>query len=76
MAAMEPGHYVTHSAKPEWGVGEVLTKSGDRLQVQFQHGLVTLDNRIAGQFLAKAPRPPGAVPRARKTSKAKKKPAE
>lgn len=72
---MEPGQYVTHSAKPEWGVGEVLTKSGDRLQVQFQHGLVTLDARIAGQFLAKAPRPPGAEPRARKAGKAKKKKA-
>jgi hypothetical protein len=52
----------------------VLTRSGDRLQVQFQHGLVTLDNKIAGQFLEKAPRPEGAVsrakkPRAKKTAK-------
>jgi hypothetical protein len=70
---MDQGHYVTHRVKPEWGVGEILTKSGDRLQVQFQHGLVTLDARIAGQYLEKAPRPEGAEPRARKAAKTRKK---
>ena len=66
MKPMNQGDYVSHSARPDWGVGEVLTRSGDRLQVQFQHGLVTLDNKIAGQFLEKAPRPEGAVSRAKK----------
>jgi hypothetical protein len=66
MKPMNQGDYVSHRARPDWGVGEVLTRSGDRLQVQFQHGLVTLDNKIAGQFLEKAPRPEGAVSRAKK----------
>ncbi len=70
---MDQGHYVTHRIKPEWGVGEILTKQGDRLQVQFAHGLVTLDAKIAGQYLEKAPRPEGATPRAKKAPKAKKK---
>ncbi len=44
---MKEGHYIQHRTRSEWGVGRVLSRAGDRAQVQFDHGLVLLDLRVA-----------------------------
>lgn len=44
---MKEGTYVKHRTRTEWGVGCVLHRSADRAQVQFDHGLVLLDLRVA-----------------------------
>jgi len=33
----EPGVYVRHPKKPEWGVGQVQSAIGDRVTVMFEH---------------------------------------
>ena len=44
---MKEGKYIQHRTRSEWGVGLVLNRTGDRAQVQFDHGLVLLDLRVA-----------------------------
>jgi transcription elongation factor GreA-like protein len=33
----EPGQYVRHPQRPEWGVGQVQSVVGDRVTVNFEH---------------------------------------
>jgi hypothetical protein len=33
----EPGSYVRHPKKPEWGLGQVQSAIGDRVTVMFEH---------------------------------------
>ena len=33
----EPGAYVRHPKKPEWGRGQVQSAIGDRVTVMFEH---------------------------------------
>jgi hypothetical protein len=33
----EPGVYVRHPKKPEWGLGQVQSAIGDRVTVMFEH---------------------------------------
>ncbi len=33
----EPGIYVRHPKKPEWGLGQVQSAIGDRVTVMFEH---------------------------------------
>lgn len=45
-AEFEPGQYVRHSAKPEWGLGQVQSAIGARVTVMFEHaGKVVVDTR-------------------------------
>lgn len=54
MTDVDAGDFVRHSARPEWGIGRVLRRAGERLDVQFQHGLVALKLSVAGAFLEPA----------------------
>jgi Protein of unknown function (DUF3553) len=45
-AALEPGMLVRHPTQADWGVGQVQSKIGDRITVNFEHqGKVVLDGR-------------------------------
>ena len=48
---MDQGDFLRHRARPEWGIGQVLLKADDRLEVQFNHGLVPLKLSIASAYL-------------------------
>jgi hypothetical protein len=44
----EPGTYVRHPKKPEWGLGQVQTALGPKVTVMFEHaGKVVVDTDIA-----------------------------
>jgi hypothetical protein len=44
----EPGVYVRHPKKPEWGQGQVQSAIGDRVTVMFEHaGKVVIDTKQA-----------------------------
>ncbi|MGL5011029.1 MAG: DUF3553 domain-containing protein [Paracoccaceae bacterium] len=46
-AALEPGMLVRHPAEPDWGLGQVQSKIGDRITVNFEHqGKVVFDGRL------------------------------
>ncbi|WP_050525401.1 DUF3553 domain-containing protein [Pseudorhodobacter aquimaris] len=44
---LEPGMLVRHPQQLDWGVGQVQSRVGDRITVNFEHqGKVTIDGRI------------------------------
>ncbi|MDG4648362.1 DUF3553 domain-containing protein [Roseibacterium sp. SDUM158017] len=43
---LEPGMFVRHPARPDWGLGQVQSNVGGRLTVNFENeGKVVLDGR-------------------------------
>jgi hypothetical protein len=48
---MDQGDFIRHRARPEWGIGQVLLKADDRIEVQFTHGLVPLKLSVASAYL-------------------------
>jgi Protein of unknown function (DUF3553) len=48
---MDQGQFIRHRARPEWGIGQILRRADDRIDVQFQHALVTLRLSIAATHL-------------------------
>lgn len=43
---LEPGMLVMHPQKPDWGVGQVQSRIGDRVTVNFpEAGKVVIDGR-------------------------------
>ena len=51
----EPGQYVRHPQKPEWGLGQVQTAIGHRVTVMFEHaGKVLVDTSVVVLELARA----------------------
>ena len=43
---LEPGMLVRHPDRPDWGLGQVQSKIGDRITVNFEHaGKVVIDGR-------------------------------
>lgn len=50
-AAMEPGQFVRHPARPDWGVGQVQSAIGNRVTVNFENaGKIVLN--LAATHLA------------------------
>lgn len=48
-AFLEPGMLVRHPGQPEWGLGQVQSRVGHRITVNFEHaGKVVLDGRVVG----------------------------
>jgi FKBP-type peptidyl-prolyl cis-trans isomerase 2 len=43
-AIIEPGMRVRHPGKPDWGVGQVQSVTGDRVTVNFEHAGKVLIN--------------------------------
>ena len=48
---MDQGQFIRHRARPEWGIGQILRRADDRIDVQFQHALVTLRLSVAATHL-------------------------
>lgn len=45
--AIEPGRWVRHPGRPDWGLGQVQSAIGDRVTVNFEHaGKVVVDARV------------------------------
>jgi hypothetical protein len=45
-SALEPGMMVRHPQAPEWGLGQVQSRVGERVTVNFEHqGKVVIDGR-------------------------------
>ena len=45
-ALLEPGMFVRHPARPDWGLGQVQSNTGRRVTVNFEHaGKVVIDSR-------------------------------
>jgi Protein of unknown function (DUF3553) len=43
---LEPGMLVRHPGCPDWGTGQVQSRIGDRITVNFEHaGKVVIDGR-------------------------------
>lgn len=41
--------FVRHPQQPDWGMGQVQSRIGDRITVNFEHqGKVTVDGRVIG----------------------------
>lgn len=41
---LEPGMFVRHPARPDWGLGQVQSNVGGRITVNFEHaGKVSID---------------------------------
>ena len=58
---MKEGKYIQHRTRTEWGVGLVLQRTGDRAHVQFDHGLVVLDLRVAEPLFEQVAAPDAAT---------------
>jgi transcription elongation factor GreA-like protein len=61
---MDEGDFVRHRARPEWGIGQVLRRGDDRLDVQFPHGLVALKMSVAAPLLERVSKSEAAAARA------------
>jgi len=49
---LEPGMLVRHPQAPDWGIGQVQSRIGDRITVNFEHaGKQVLDGRRVQLFL-------------------------
>ena len=45
-AFLEPGMFVRHPQRPDWGLGQVQSTIGGRITVNFEHeGKVVIDGR-------------------------------
>ncbi|MDB6453287.1 DUF3553 domain-containing protein [Falsirhodobacter sp. 20TX0035] len=43
---LEPGMLVRHPSQPDWGLGQVQSRIGNRITVNFEHaGKVVIDGR-------------------------------
>ena len=43
---LEPGMFVRHPGRPDWGLGQVQSNIGGRVTVNFEHaGKVVIDSR-------------------------------
>lgn len=48
-AFLEPGALVRHPDRPDWGLGQVQSRIGHRITVNFENaGKVVLDGRVIG----------------------------
>jgi len=55
-AMLEPGAFVRHPDRPEWGLGQVQSNIGGKITVNFEHqGKVVLDGRRIGLVMDFAP---------------------
>ncbi|MBS0564297.1 MAG: DUF3553 domain-containing protein [Proteobacteria bacterium] len=52
---LEPGMLVVHPGQPDWGLGQVQSRIGARVTVNFEHrGKVVIDGRAVRLRLAEA----------------------
>ena len=47
ISSIEPGQFVRHPARPDWGLGQVQSAVGDRVTVNFEHaGKVLVNTKV------------------------------
>jgi len=62
--AREQGEHfddATRRISPEWGIGQVLSRGEDRIDVQFRHALVLLKVSVAAAFLERVSKAEAAL---------------
>jgi Protein of unknown function (DUF3553) len=53
-SVLEPGMLVRNPACPDWGMGQVQSRIGDRITVNFEHaGKVVIDGRMVELHLVR-----------------------
>ena len=58
-AAYEPGQFVRHPGRPEWGLGQVQSVVGVRVTVNFHHaGKILINTGVVALSVEADPRPP------------------
>lgn len=63
ISSIEPGQWVRHPGKPEWGLGQVQSAIGDRVTVNFEHaGKVLVNAHVVALDLCDSPDDPGPSP--------------
>lgn len=57
-ASLTPGDFVRHPGRPDWGLGQVQSKVGTRITVNFENaGKVLIDASVVELEPAELPRP-------------------
>jgi hypothetical protein len=58
LALIEPGRWVRHPGRPDWGVGQVQSVVGARVTVNFEHvGKVLINASVVGLDILDEPPP-------------------
>ena len=53
---IEPGNWVRHPGKPDWGVGQVQSAVGQRVTVNFEHaGKVLVNTAVVSLEILDSP---------------------
>jgi hypothetical protein len=56
-AALSPGDFVHHPARPDWGLGQIQSIIGNRITVNFENaGKVVIDGSVIELEPAELPR--------------------
>ena len=56
MSLLEPGMFVRHPDRPDWGLGQVQSNIGGRITVNFEHaGKVVIDGRRIDLVMVRLP---------------------
>ncbi len=51
-SAYEPGQFVRHPARPEWGLGQVQSVAGPRVTVNFLHaGKILINTAVVALLI-------------------------
>ncbi|MBV8456895.1 MAG: DUF3553 domain-containing protein [Acetobacteraceae bacterium] len=57
-SGIEPGQWVRHPNRPDWGLGQVQSAIGDRVTVNFENaGKVLINTRVIALELCEDPDP-------------------
>lgn len=57
-SALTPGEFVRHPGRPDWGVGQIQSKVGHRITVNFENaGKVLIDGSVVELEPSEPPRP-------------------
>lgn len=58
ISSIEPGQFVRHPGRPDWGLGQVQSAVGDRVTVNFENaGKVMVNLAVVSLELWEEPRP-------------------
>ncbi len=56
-AHLSPGDFVRHPQRPDWGLGQVQSRVGQRITVNFEHaGKLLIDGNVIALEPADVPR--------------------
>ena len=53
---IEPGQFVRHPSRPEWGLGQVQSAIGERITVNFEHaGKILVNAQVVALEVCETP---------------------